>query len=444
MIMEFKLENWMSFKEETSFSMIPGNITEYPENIYYDGEDKVLKSAVFYGANASGKSNVFKAIKYFRGFLVTSHQKQQVGDLTKRNSFKLDHSTRESPTMLEMTFLTKSGNTYRYGYTLNDESVLEEWLDILKDDNFENLMERDTNEDMLAVNEKVLSGEISGNVIKSLVNKNTLILSFLATTPSDVAREIIEYMKSIKYIDSTDNIFMSKAERLQIVRNKDYKKKLLNLLEAADLGIGDITVEESDELLKGIGIDLDEVSPDIRKKLEVISMPIMVSHKMYDFGVETGKQYNVSMEEFESKGTQKIISLSYKIIETLMRGETLIIDELDTQLHPLMLKAIVAMFNNKHNSRGAQLLFTTHDITLIDASARLFRRDQVWFAEKNKVQESTLYSLFDFKYSSNGDDFKSIRKDENFAINYLRGKYRAIPIITDLSEQIKWEECDNG
>lgn len=447
MMIEFKVKNWMSFKEDAVFNMMPGSISEYPQNkIEYAGID-TLKSAVLYGANASGKSNLLKAIEYYRNFTILSAKIQQKGDRTSRRPFRLDLESLKEPTAFEMTFSTKKGNIYRYGFLLDDEKVYEEWLDIIEGSSAKVLLERNIVEEKLIVSKKLTQG-IPEKVIKNAVNKNTLVLSFLGTISSDAVSEIMDFMKNIEYIDNTYENFMSKEEKLEIETNKEYKNQLLLLLQALDLGIKDIRVDVQERKEISLlhngndqsAVPISELPDEIKRQVESESATLLTSHILYDRGEKTEKTISFPFEMFESKGTQKMITLAYKIINAIKNGHILVIDELDTQLHPLMLRAIIGLFNSEANKNGAQLIFSTHDITLIDKSAALLRRDQIWFTEKNLTEESSLYSLFEFKYEDNGD-YKSIRKDENYAKNYLRGKYQAVPIINSLSEQLSWEEC---
>lgn len=437
MIIEFRVRNWMSFKEESILNLLPGKVSEYPQNVT-NTTPKVLKSAAFYGSNASGKSNFFKAIQYYRKFTIYSQQQQQSGDKTRRIPFKLDIADIASPTTLEMTFLTKNGQTYRYGYSLDDEKIYEEWLEFIKPTGkVISLLERDTSQDELFIDKKLLNSGMSADVIKLTVNENSLVLSFLNSIRSEIAHDIVDYMKQIIFLDNTNEIFMGKTERLEIIENDIYKQQLLNLLKAADLGIENIKARKRERYIQ----EEDNLPKEIREYIEAQDIELFVSHNLYRQGKQTGKLVEMPYEDFESQGTKKIVSLAHKIINAIKYGRVIVVDELDTQLHPLMLRAIVGIFNNELNANNAQLLFTTHDITLIDRAARLFRRDQIWFTDKKANDQSELFSLYDYKYSDDktSKDFKSIRKDENFAKNYLKGKYQAVPIITDLMKHIEWE-----
>jgi hypothetical protein len=446
----------MSFKETNSFSMLAGNVTELQENILKDTNNEkigVLKSAVFYGANASGKSNLFEAIGYYKTFILSS-QKLQSGEGTGRKHFRLDATCNDRPTKLEMLFLTKNKNMYKYGFALDNMKVQSEWLELVqKNGDVKTLLTRDVAENKLEIASEMVDKKVTPAIIDMMLNGNVLLLSFLGTLKGDIAAEIIAYFTHLLILDNTDEIRMTKTERLAIGNDAKYKQQLLHLLKSADLGIEDISVDERDvksqfsvarvrNEKQEEELAWDDLPNRLKERLEERATMLLTRRKSYEDGKETGQFIETPYEVFESKGTIKLMTLAYKLIHAINNGTTIIIDELDTELHPLLMRAITKMFNNQANKECGQLLFTSHDVSLIDTHYRLMRRDQVWFTDKSSKHESTLYSLYDFKYEHKNGDYKTIRKDENYATNYLKGKYRGVPIVRDLFE-VDWGEAED-
>jgi AAA15 family ATPase/GTPase len=216
-------------------------------------------------------------------------------------------------------------------------------------------------------------------------------------------------------------------------RTKDplHKQKILELLKAADLGIQDIKLEmlDIDALPKDMPKELRErlIKESKEENAEIFS-DIITTHKKYNNDRQFVENINFSMDDDESSGTQKFFALTGPVLNVLESGFTLVVDELDSKLHPNLICKLVSLFNSKElNPKNAQLIFNTHDTNLL--SSGLFRRDQIWFTEKNKFGEARIYSLADFKTDE-------VRKTEPFEDNYIRGKYGAIPFLDTFEDLI--------
>ena len=398
MIIQFSVENFRSIKGQATLSMVatPLRDTKVAEEevmFSVSGTDtRLLKSAVIFGANASGKSNVVKALDFFKKYIIDSFKNVQAGESIDVEPFKLDISTAAAPSSFEMIFII-DGNQYRYGMDVDKESVHGEWL-------YRKACRKRAKEveifyregDAINVHPSFTIGaDLAG---RKMVRSNALLLSAAAQFNDPTAVQIIEWLTSTTIMSCSDEekIWEMAVKHLD---DSEMRSRMVEFSRYADLGIEDI--EKSDN-------------------------HIISRHLQYD---ENGEQKGVlsfPFQSMESEGTIKYFSLAYPILNALDNGTRLIIDEFDSKLHPILTGRIVSLFNSKDtNPHNAQLIFTTHDSNLLDAG--LFRRDQIWFTQKDRLGATELYSLADYR----------VRNDASFEKDYLAGKYGATPIIGNLS-----------
>ena len=398
MILEFCATNYLSIKDELKLSFISTPLKEScsePNDLFplEDTDISVVRSAVIYGANASGKSNVLKAFYFFKRFITDSFKNSQAGEAIEVDNFRLNASTVNEPTTLEATF-TDGEFIYRYGFEVDRKAIHEEWL-------YKRACKKRAKDievfyregDKTTVHPKgLLMQEI---INKKMVRSNALLLSTAAQFNDQTSVSIL------KWLGDTMVVFCSEDDRLwsdaiRHLDNEPLRNRIIAFAKYADLGIENITK---------------------------IDNRIVSDHKQYD---DEGREVNnvsFAFNRNESEGTVKYFSLAYPIINAIDNGKRIIIDELDSKLHPLLVKKIVALFNDaKTNPKGAQLLFTAHDTYLL--SAGLFRRDQVWFTQKNNFGSTELFSLAEYK----------VRSTSPFEKEYLLGKYGATPIIGDIEK----------
>ena len=398
MILEFCATNYLSIKDELKLSFISTPLKEScsePNDLFplEDTDISVVRSAVIYGANASGKSNVLKAFDFFKRFITDSFKNSQAGEAIEVDNFRLNASTVNEPTTLEATF-TDGEFIYRYGFEVDRKAIHEEWL-------YKRACKKRAKDievfyregDKTTVHPKgLLMQEI---INKKMVRSNALLLSTAAQFNDQTSVSIL------KWLGDTMVVFCSEDDRLwsdaiRHLDNEPLRNRIIAFAKYADLGIENITK---------------------------IDNRIVSDHKQYD---DEGREVNnvsFAFNRNESEGTVKYFSLAYPIINAIDNGKRIIIDELDSKLHPLLVKKIVALFNDaKTNPKGAQLLFTAHDTYLL--SAGLFRRDQVWFTQKNNFGSTELFSLAEYK----------VRSTSPFEKEYLLGKYGATPIIGDIEK----------
>ena len=257
---------------------------------------------------------------------------------------------------------------------------------------------------------------------KELIRENALLISAAAQFNDETSISIIEWFKELKIISGLREDGFS-GYTMNKTKDPLSKEKIVELVKVADLGIQDIKLKYLDvnnlpeNMPKGIK---DKIIKESTEENREFYTDVLTFHKKYDSAKNKVGIVNFELEEEESSGTRKFLYLTGPILDVLDNGYTLFVDELDSKLHPNLVCKIVSLFNDpKINKKNAQLIFNTHDTNLL--SSRLFRRDQIWFTEKNKYGESNLYSLSDFK--------SEVRKNEPFEENYIRGKYGAIPIL---------------
>ena len=415
MLLQFSVGNYRSFKDPVTFSTVTADLPEKSKKlnknnvISISNSLSLLKSCAIYGANASGKSNLIEALSFMRRFVLRSAIGYQVTDQIDVEKFRLNNETKEDPSYFEINVLLK-GKEFRYGFEVDAHKVHAEWLYHVPR----------VRESKLFIRE---DGEFSlSNVFKEgkgLTNKtrdNALLLSVVAQFNGEISQSILKWfgrlsivygLQYLKYRDYT-------VEKIQ---NENFKNDVLSLVREMDLGISDLQVEKSDPA----SIKYDNFGLEQNGKQPA---RITTIHKNYAADVsKNNEKIPVSWEYFdfdknESEGTKKIFSLAGPIIDALRNGKTLIIDELDARLHPLVTSYIIELFNSKtSNPHDAQLIFTTHNTNLL--SDKLFRRDQIWFTEKDKYGASSLYSLAEYQ----------VRHDAPFEKDYISGRYGAIPFM---------------
>ncbi|AFZ22497.1 putative ATPase [Cylindrospermum stagnale PCC 7417] len=429
MLIEFSIGNYRSFKDKVTFSMVAANIVSKEKeldnnNVFaVDDELKLLKSAAIYGANASGKSNIAKALSFMKWFMINSSKDTQTTEEIGVEPFRLSTETEAQPSFFEIVFIL-DGKKYRYGFEATKEDVVSEWLFVVPKTRETRLFERSYDGNPVTFN---LSKRFKAEGIYPRTRHNALFLSVAAQFNVEMAEKILDWLARklniVSGLDDRSNL----AYTIKCLVEDNNREEIIQLIKKLDLGISDIRVKKESEItLDSLPLAIaDELKNFILKSGAKKPPSIYTVHQKFD------KQGNyVSMELFdleaqESEGTKKIVAIAGLLVDTLKNGKVLIFDEFDARLHPLISKAILELFNSKEtNYNNAQLIFMTHDTNLL--SNQLFRRDQIWFTEKNKYGATDLYSLVEYK----------IRNDASFESDYIKGRYGAIPFIGNLSQII--------
>lgn len=404
MILEFCATNYLSIKEELKLSFVATPLKEAIQgtnNLFAlsDTGISLLRSAVLYGANASGKSNVLKALAFFKRLVTDSFKDSQAGEEIDVESFRLNANSAKEPTVMETTF-SDGEYIYRYGFEVDRSSVQQEWLyrRLAKKRAKEvELFYRDGKETDVHPKSQVFQEIVSRNMVRS----NALLLSTAAQFNEEASVNIL------RWLSDTQILFCSEDDKLwenaiRYLDDENLRERITAFARYADLGIENISKVDN---------------------------RLVSHHRQYD---DEGREVNnvaFAFNRNESEGTIKYFALAYPIIDALDHGKRVIIDELDSKLHPLLVKRIIALFNDaKTNPYGAQLLFTAHDTHLL--SAELFRRDQVWFTQKDNLGATELYSLAEYK----------VRSNSPFEKDYLQGKYGATPLMGDIERVLNTQK----
>ena len=413
MLLQFLAQNYLSIRDEVILSLEPSADLEHPENILTNGKYKAEGMIAIYGANASGKTALFKAMTIALNILRQSNIRQ-INDVIPVVPFKFDEESSAKPSKFEFTFVAGDGKKYIYGYSADLHKVHEEYL-----------YRYNTNRPGLVFDRKGTEYKFSRaekKLLDPLVRMNTENKLFLATaTAWNVDSTAIPYKWLAEGIDTytSDDNLTNVSLNLYRTNNEENVKFTRDLLKQADINISDIQVESKK-------IDKPQGTPLLGGI--VIAGQLLQPQEQYEIKIQTGhtikdddgneKTYNLSLAE-ESLGTQQLFFLAPLLRQTLEDGKVLVVDEIDRSLHPFIVKFLVNLFRNPTvNKKGSQLIFTTHETTLL--SLDTFRRDQIYFTEKDiSTGVTDVYSLDEF----------SVRKTDNIEKGYLLGRYGAIPFL---------------
>lgn len=402
-LIEFTVGNFLSFNEKKTFSMEASNIKELPDNILKIDDYKLLKSAAIYGANSSGKSNLIKALKFMIETILNS-SKLNSTDKLNVSPFMLSEESRPLPSFFEMLFLF-TDNYYRYGFELDNDKIHSEWLYTIP--------RATKKEQTLFLRDKEGIG-ISDTFSKAKgleerTRDNGLFLAVCDQFNVEQANSAIKGIASINFLSGVNHDPFTSMTSVYMKEEPKLTKEFFHNLQ---LGFTDI------DLITG---DLS-----LREKAKT-------SHNIYNKSGEVIGQQSFIITESESAGTNKVFDMAGYILYTLRFGLPLVVDELDAKLHPLLTKKIIEMFHSPEiNPKGAQLIFATHDTNLLGCDC--FRRDQIWFTEKDEKEQTDLYSLVEFR----DPDGTKVRNDRNYEKDYIQGRYGAIPFIGDFSNLMKY------
>lgn len=411
MILEFSVKNFLSFKEKVTFSMIANSNKELNDNYVEIGGNKVLKSAAIYGANSSGKSNLFKILTLVV-LMLRSSNSFDVNAKLPLVPFKFDKDSVNKPSEFEIKFILDE-TRYVYGFIADKDKIYDEYLYYYPNGRETKIFDR-TNINEYSYTQK------DEKILREIEAKNAQNKFFLATATNwnfDKTKAAYNFLTN--GIGTCNNLEILKNMAYKMYEtNPDYLKDFaIDFLQKADFNIEDYKISQIDvpgEFLTAIPEFIAKTLPDKPKAYQVL-----FKHKNSD-------NY-LSIDE-ESLGTQMIFAFIPFLADSLKNKKVLIIDELDKSLHPFLVQYIVEIFNDAEiNKNDSQLIFNTHDTNLLDLN--ILRRDQIWFTEKNsETGESDLYPLSDF----------SVRKQENVEKGYLLGRYGAVPFIKN--DFNLWEE----
>lgn len=419
MLINFTVKNYRSFQQERTFSMEASSIKEHKESVINKGKYRLLPLAVFYGANSGGKSNFIQAISTMRSMVRRSVRLNE-GDVLPYDPFALDEDSHSLPTLFEIQFI-KGEVLFRYGFEYDKTSIISEWLyeKQFGEKEYELFMR---SRDLIEVSRKRFP---EGLGKEDLTNSNRLFLSLVAQLKGEKSNSVMGWFGDCNVLSGIDSEWYEDFTLRMFLEHLDGADQAQEFFQTLQLGFTRFSVRKIDIPKEA----LDSAPKSIRSQLEKniakgSFVEPLTTHNIYDRDGHVIGERNFRKNQMESEGTKKVIEISGPIFDTINEGKTLIIDELDAKLHPLLTRNIVLMFMDPEQNRsGAQLIFATHDTNLLDLE--VVRRDQIWFAEKDKVESTDIYSLVEFK----DEDGKKVRYDRDIKRDYIRGRYGAIPFI---------------
>jgi AAA15 family ATPase/GTPase len=428
MLIQFSVGNVLSFNEIVQLNMTGATPVKEFEgiNTFIDPTNKfkLLKSAAIYGANSSGKSNLIKSVSIMRNFVLNSFRDallENNSNTLNISPFLLNDSCIKKPSFFEIIFIYKE-KRYRYGFEIQNNIIQSEWLFFVN-----------TNKEIKLFTRKLKKIEVNKRSFKEGIGlevktkNNVLFLTVVAQFDGERSNKLIDWFKKLRIVTIPNDIACQFYTVNLYKTNENFRKFSDSVLNSLD--IENLSIEEDIP----VPIDMNKIPPDknlrnIFTAIEKIQKTqgkvekILSWHKKYDSQRNLIETIPFDFNLHESEGTKKLINFLGPVYDCLVNGYILIVDELDLRLHPLLTKLIVSFFHG-HNTKNAQLIFASHDANLLKKD--IFRRDQIWFTEKNNIAETNLFSLVEYKETR-------VRNDASFDKDYLKGRYGAIPFIDDV------------
>lgn len=420
MLVAFSVENYRSFKDRVTLSLVAADLSSVPKELdttnIFTARDtlNLLTSAAIYGANASGKSNLVAAMGFMRNMVLNSSRETRLREPVRVTPFRLNTVTEQAPSRFEVVFIQQE-ILYRYGFLVSQTQIEAEWLYATTNKKEAYLFERTFNE--VKVNERTFK---EGNGLQERTRPNALFLSVSVQWNGKRAANISEWFEQLTVDLGIDDPMRQRrlANRLE---SSAFSPEIVVFIRGLDLGIEDVVLERE----PAREVTMRNSDRTTEQVMMAGSAQIRTAHAKYDDAGEVVGSELFDLLTHESQGTRRLFALAQPILNALRTGTVLVIDEIDARLHPMLTCEIIRLFNSPEtNSHRAQLIFTTHDTNLLESE--LLRRDQIWFVEKSRRGESTLYSLVEYK----------VRNNAPYEKNYIAGRYGAIPYLGSLSAVI--------
>lgn len=433
MLRSFRLGNHKSFAEEQELLLMPAQ----------PGDKRpVVPVTAIYGANASGKSNLLDGLAFMQRAVTNSFARWEVDEGVTRNPFRLRADGGDAASVFVLDLIVDNV-PYTYGFTLNDDEIREEWLYSYPKKRERKLFER--NGDRIRFSSTIDDIKAKLELVESLTRPNSLFLSAIAQTRLEPLMPVYRWFRSQLLMRPSGYYPFSAriADRINsfILHSPETRERFVALLRAADIGITDLHIEETADPELSIERDAVEqriakteaaasqASPAERERLNSTLERLhhrrdILSRRIHQQRIELKLEHGTTSFSLgdESAGTVSWLQLLPMVLEALDSGQIVVVDEIDTSLHPLLTAQLIGLFKDTEtNPNGAQLIFTTHDASLLGTMLddEVLERDQVWFVEKDTDGASSLYPLTDFKP----------RKEHNRELRYLGGSYGAVPVL---------------
>jgi len=424
MIVDLAFKNYRSVKEEQLLSLEANSSQLKRNNTFSPLTDnkklKLLKSAVMYGSNASGKSNLIRLMWTIRNFILKSTD-LKVGDTIPKkyyDPFLLDLVSRHEPVEFKIDFIAINKKRHRYIVKFTATEILYEYLGVFNSSHISKVFERKDSNEFVEFGDGMLNKKEDKRIAK-----NNLYLSTFSNSTNEQMRDVYLYFKLIEiwnviYTQHTSELYRKTQEFFTKSENDLFRKRLSKLISVADTKIQSIEIAEKNE--KDFATLPDEVKETAMKRYQYETFGV---HSVFENDKQIGVE-KLSFNDQESRGTNMIFAIGGLILEAFERPFPVVIlfDEFDNSLHPDLAKFLIELFHNpKVNRNNSQLIFATHETTLLDK--KIFRKDQIWFAEKNSFGITEFYAVKDFK------ELKNVRSDIPFDKWYRAGKFGAVPNI---------------
>jgi len=421
MLIEFSVTNYRSFLTTQSLTLAANTAAELQEEnsfiSHLSNLPRLLRSAVIYGPNAAGKSNLVLATAFMKRFVLSSAKESQEGEKIDATPFLFNRQSSRAPSEFEVVFI-QDGIRYQYGFAVNPERVTGEWLFAYPGSRAQRWFERnydpETQKDIWYFGPKFTG---SRKVWQEATRRNALFLSTAIQLNNDQLKPVFNWFDN-KLVVVGQGESIHPGFSISECDEEKKKEKILKLMNAADLSITDIFLEKKEFSMEDLPLDMPQsIKEDIAKDLRGKKLTeLFFMHPSSDNGEDVPLEFNE-----ESAGTRKLFALAGPWLDVLNNGLVFFVDELDTSLHPHLVRFLLKLVHNPEtNPHNAQLVFATHDTTVLDQI--LMRRDQVWFVEKNEENATRLYPLSDYKP----------RKGEALQKGYLYGRYGALPFPGEL------------
>lgn len=434
MLIDFRVANFRSFNEEQTLSLVASKDETHPDHLLHGERLNLLKAAAIYGPNASGKSNLIKALGCMRSFVVHSATKMNQGDrIGWMDPFRFAPDCERRPSTFEVTVLV--GQTrFEYGFSATHERVYKEWLTAYppapskRQGWFEREFEPSTDQTRWVFRPPLKS---HGRILEEKTRDNGLVLSRGAELNIALLSDLFLWFRNhVRVFDFSEPPYAFRHLTAARIKEDEVLAARVNqLIRHADMDIEGVSIVE---------VPLSQIPKNVKELLPSSFVRRMSDKEAVGLGVRTthhphGSEMPVAFDlQEESNGTQRFFALSGPFLDALTNGTVLAVDELECSMHPLLTRGLVELFQSADaNKKGAQLIFATHDNTLMDPE--LFRRDQIWLLEKNRGGASELYSLYDF------DTKDRPRTTTAFQRNYLAGRYGGVPKFGPVFEDLELE-----
>ncbi|MDX2152789.1 MAG: ATP-binding protein [Bryobacteraceae bacterium] len=411
MLLRFRFSNFRSIRDEQEFSMIAARSKTASDDDMHvrrveNLKEGVLTAAGIYGANGSGKTNVLRALSFMKQAVEESHRSWKPDGGVPLDRFRLNREALNDGSRMVVDFL-QGGIRHEYGFVADSAAIREEWLYVYPNNKKQTWFMRRQGTAMSFSDR--MPGE--NRVIETLMRPNSLFLSTAAQNNHDALTRVYRWFSErLQYVTSE----RSTRSSVKICAHPDVRQVLSQLMHEADLGLTEVRLRPSN--VSNPFKDLLQHLAQLKESPEEADSSGLLFTDTIEFVHGEGNKTTALPLHEESDGTVAFFSLLGPGVTALAVGGIVLVDELDAHLHPLLATRVIELFRSpQSNPLGAQLIFTTHDTNLL----RALRRDQIWFTEKNRNGESSLYPLSDFR----------TRGNENLESGYLQGRYGAIPYI---------------